>query len=598
MSVASSNGATAVRILSLYLPRLPTDRLLRLQRKEAAAWWNQRSSAPPENAPSKAPLAIVAKIKSALRVVAIDEIAERRGIRLGATLADARGAVPDLVVAEADDAADHALLEKLADWCDRYTPLVALDFPHGLFLDISGCAHLFSRHGDDGEKTLLADLLHRLAGQGFEVRGAIASTAGAAWALSHYGAGGAILPGAEAAAIADLPVAALRIGGEQNALLDRLGLKRIGQLIGKPRAPLAARFGIGLVTRLDQALGFSDEVLSPRRPAPRLSAERRFAEPVVDTDSLLQTVASLARTLVPALERQGLGARLLEAAFFRIDGEVVRAEVGTAAPLRAPETVAMLFSERFSALASDWDAGFGFDMVRLAVLRSEPQDATQIDLAGKVAEGADLARLVDRLGARLGPARITRFIPVDTHIPERAVVSQPLAAANGLTSPSRGGRSLRDAERPANFGRGAEASTWLPPPEISLASGSTNFDLPSRERLSGSSSTRGLWDEVAEMPPGRPLRLFARPEPVEVMAEVPDGPPLRFRWRRAMHEVARAEGPERIAPEWWRAEDSERATRDYFRVEDAEGRRYWLFREGLYGREPRSPLWYVHGLFA
>ena len=141
-------------------------------------------------------------------------------------------------------------------------------------------------------------------------------------------------------------------------------------------------------------------------------------------DSLLQTVASLARTLVPALERHGLGARLLEAAFFRIDGEVARAEVGTAAPLRAPETVALLFSERLAALASDWDAGFGFDMVRLAVLRAEPQDATQIDLAGKVAEGADLARLVDRLGARLGPARITRFIPVDTHIPERAVVSR------------------------------------------------------------------------------------------------------------------------------------------------------------------------------
>lgn len=484
----------------------------------------------------------MAKIKSALRIVAIDQNAGRRGIRLGASLADARGAVPDLCVAEADEAADHALLEKLADWCDRYTPLVAFDPPHGLFLDISGCAHLFSRGDDNGEQALLADCLDRLAGQGFEILGAIASTAGAAWALAHYGTGRCVPAGGETEAIADLPVAALRITREQNALLDRLGLKRIGQLIGKPRAPLAARFGIDLVTRLDQALGHLDEVLSPRRPAPRLSAERRYAEPVVDIDSLLETVASLARTLVPALERHGLGARLLEASFFRIDGEVARAEVGTAAPLRAPETVAMLFSERLAALGSEWDAGFGFDMVRLAVLRSEPLDATQIDLAGKMAEGADLARLVDRLGARLGPARITRFIPVDTHIPERAVCPESLAVR-------------------------AVPPAWIMPQE-------------------------------AETPPDRPLRLFARPELVEVMAEVPEGPPLRFRWRRVMHEVARAEGPERIAPEWWRQEDFDRATRDYFRVEDTEGRRYWLFREGLYGSETVSPAWYVHGLFA
>ena len=350
--------------------------------------------------------------------------------------------------------------------------------------------------------------------------------------------------GAEAEAIAHLPVAALRITGEQEELLDRLGLKRIGQLIGKPRAPLAARFGADLVRRLDQALGREDEVLSPRRPAPRLSAERRFAEPVVDQAALLETVRSLARTLQPALERHGIGARLVEAAFFRIDGRVSRASVGTAAPIRAADNVAMLFSERLAAFGEDWDAGFGFDMVRLAVLSAEPLAETQIDLAGEGADGPGLARLVDRLGARLGPARITRFLPADTHVPERAAVARPLAASS------------------------AAAPAWMPPAE------------------------------EAEAPPDRPLRLFARPERVEVLAEVPEGPPLRFRWRRVVLEVARAEGPERIAPEWWRLEDFERATRDYYRVEDAEGRRYWLFREGLYGRETSAPDWYVHGLFA
>ena len=523
-------------------------------------------------------------------------------------MADARGAVPELVVVEADETADHALLEKLADWCDRYTPLVALDPPNGLFLDISGCAHLFA-HGDDddGEAALRSDLLRHLSRQGFEVCGAIASTAGAAWALSHYGSGGIVPDGGEAESIAELPVAALRIGGEAEALLDRLGLKRIGQLGGKPRAPLAARFGIGLVTRLDQALGSLDEVLSPRRPAPKLSAERRFAEPVVDMDSLLMTVASLARTLAPSLERNGLGARLLEATFFRIDGEVARAQVGTAAPLRSPDTVAMLFSERLAVLASDWDAGFGYDMVRLAALRAEPLDEMQVDLAGEVAEGSDLTRLIDRLSARLGEDRITRFIPVDSHIPERAALAEPVAAAmpvkvfangsNGVTSPLRGGRTQASEARQSSGG--GSATTLLTPSRSSpSAARPTNFDLTARGRLSRDPPALDLQEPAIEAPPDRPLRLFARPERVEVMAEVPEGPPLRFRWRRMVLEVARAEGPERIAPEWWRAEDSGHVTRDYFRVEDSEGRRYWLFREGLYGREMEHPLWYMHGLFA
>ena len=494
--------------------------------------------------PEAAPLAVVAKVKNALRVVAIDRAAERRGVRIGASLSDARGGVPDLDVMEADDAADHALLEKIADWSDRYTPLVALDPPNGLVLDISGCAHLFAGEGGDGEAELLSDCLRRLSEQQFEARAAIASTIGAAWALAHYGEGGCAPAGAEAEALADLSVAALRISAEDEALLDRLGLKRIGQLLGKPRAPLASRFGSHLVTRLDQMLGHLDEVLSPRRPPPHLSAERRFAEPVVDRDSLLKTVASLARTLAPALERSALGARFLEAAFFRIDGEVTRIGVGTASPLRAADSVAMLFSERLTALESEWDAGFGFDMVRLSVLRAEPLEAEQIDLSGEGADGAGFARLVDRLGARLGPERVTRFVPADTHIPERAVVSWPLAASVAL------------------------APTW-----------------PMRE-------------ENVEAPPARPLRLFARPERIDVMAAVPEGPPLRFRWRRMLVTVLRVEGPERIAPEWWRAEDDGRNTRDYFRVEDADGRRYWLFREGLYGRETARPGWYVHGLFA
>ncbi len=525
------------------------------------------SDTPPEGAP----VAIVAKIKNALRVVAIDRIAERRGVRLGISLADARGAVPDLHVVEADEEADNTLLDKIADWCDRYTPLVALDPPHGLLLDISGCAHLFASkegdgRGDDGEVVLLADCLRRLKDQGFDTRGAIASTAGAAWALAHYGPGGIVPAGEEADAIAALPVAALRIQPEDEALLDQLGLKHIGQLYDKPRAPLAARFGVHLTTRLDQALGRLDEVLTPRRPAPQLSAERRFAEPLSGEEPLLETVRSLAHRLHPALMRHGLGARLIEAAFFHVDGRVSRASVGTAAPLRTADTMAMLFAERLAALGAvqdegdwdggNWDLGDGFDMVRLAVRRAEPLPAAQIDFAGRAESDAGLTRLADRLSARLGAAQVTRFQAIDTHHPERAVRALPFSGP--LTGPNGNGQA-------------AAAPAWIQPADA---------EKPQ-----------------AETPPDRPLRLFPRPEPVDTIAEVPEGPPLRFRWRRVMVDVARAEGPERIATEWWRPEDEGRATRDYYRVEDAEGRRYWLFREGLYGRETGNPVWYMHGLF-
>ena len=99
---------------------------------------------------------------------------------------------------------------------------------------------------------------------------------------------------------------------------------------------------------------------------------------------------------------------------------------------------------------------------------------------------------------------------------------------------------------------------------------------------------------AADLAP-RPPRLLMKPEPIEAVAAVPDGPPVRFRWRRALHEVVAAEGPERIECAWWTEEGG--ATRDYFRVEDQSGRRFWVFRAGLYRTFP-APSWFLHGMFA
>ncbi len=94
-----------------------------------------------------------------------------------------------------------------------------------------------------------------------------------------------------------------------------------------------------------------------------------------------------------------------------------------------------------------------------------------------------------------------------------------------------------------------------------------------------------------------PQRLLDRPEAIAVVYATPEGLPRRFVWRRAVHDIARVEGPERIAPEWWR-EPSTSRLRDYYRVEDQAGRRYWIYREGVIGDGRGGvPDWFIHGLF-
>lgn len=512
------------RILSLVLPFLSTDRIAR-----QALGRNWRSDKRAEQ-----PLATVAKIKSAMRLVALNAPAFHLGLSRGQALAEARAIHPLLEAVEADPLADGKLLVEIADWADRYTPLVALDGDSGLMLDITGAAHLFG-----GEAAMVADLLARLEKQGFAASAAVADTPGAASAAARFTDIAIVPNGASAEMLKPLPMSALRLQPEIAAMLERVGLKRIGQIVDKPRVPLAARFGASLIRRLDQALGDEEEAISPRRAMPQLMAERRFAEPISLSSDIAGTVVSLAGSLASRLEERGIGGRSFELSLYRVDGNVSRTVVGTGRPLRTPKLIGELFAEKIELLGDELDAGFGFEMVRLAVLAADDAVPAQIDLAGESDGDADLARLIDRIGVRLGAASVAQLLPRDSHLPERSAAAVP--AANG-----------------------SAALAW---PEAVME------------------------DE----PIDRPLRLFVRAEPVETLAEIPEGPPLRFRWRKALYEVVRAEGPERIAAEWWR-EDG--LTRDYYRVEDRDGRRFWLYREGLYERETIAPRWYLHGLFA
>jgi len=546
-------------MLSLWLRRLPIDRIERLRERTTA------------------PLVVYGKRGNAELLTAIDDAAERLGLTPGVALAQARAMHPGIEAIAEDAEADSQLLDNIADWCLRYTPLVACYPPDGLLLDISGCAHLYG-----GEDALVADLSGRLEKAGLAYRIAIAGTIGAAWAAAHHGAPGSYRCGEERALLSPLPLAALRLEPGTVAALARVGLKRIGDMIDLPRAPLTARFGPELLRQLDRALGQEHEPLNPRLPVAPYVAEQRFAEPIAREQDVLASVARLAGRLKLALERRGDGARRIELTLFRTDGEVRRLAAGTSRPLRNPAAIRALFVERLHALSDALDPGFGFDMARLSVLTAEPcpardqaewvpvsrpdraqnyKDRTRSDAKpvptfadrvlvqigiGGAEDQTELDRLVDRLSARLGARRVRQLIAQDSHIPEIAGACMPAQ----MTGTDNGWDAFR------------------------------------------------RYRAQAELSP-RPLRLLTRPEPIEAVAEVPDGPPLRFRWRRALHEVIAAEGPERIEGAWWSEHGG--PARDYFRVEDKAGLRFWLFRAGLYrdlAQGAAAPSWFLHGTFA
>ncbi len=462
-----------------------------------------------------------------MRLASVDSAALALGLTPGLPLADARARIPELVVFDADDPADAALLGWLAEACDRYTPMVATDPPHGLILDITGCVHAFA----GGEQGLADDLAQRLARIDLTARLSLATTPDAAAALARYGRND----------IRDLPVAALRVEPDIHLALTRAGLRTIGDVAKLPSAPLAARFGEEMPVLLARLLGEADVRITPRRTPADIECEARFAEPIARTDDMLTTIARLVAEAAAALSERGSGGRRFSVALFRSDGHVARLSVETGHPTRDPAILDRLFRERIDALADPLDPGFGYDMIRLAVPVAEPLAPEQLQLDGGKVADRELAALIDRLGTRLGRNRVRRFAAVDTHIPEQAALEFPAVEAR-------------------------EPGSWPRP-------------------------------DPGE-PPLRPIHLFDPPHRIDVIAEVPDGPPRRFKWRRAMHEVVRHEGPERIAAEWWMRRDNAGLTRDYYRVEDGRGRRYWLFRHGLYGAEKAHPDWYLHGLFA
>jgi protein ImuB len=417
----------------------------------------------------------------------------------------------------ADPQGDLALLQRLAKWAQRWSPLVEVDGEDALRLDVSGVAHLIG-----GEKALIEDVITRSAAMGLTARVAIAPTAAAAWAFSRFG-GNELEP---------LHVSALRLDPDTVRTLERLGLKTIGALATLPRLALARRFrgAENVVDALDRALGRKPEPLTALAENPPLRASLRLEEPATHVEAAPQALERLIPRLVAELEDRRLGARRLSLHGFRVDGSIATASVATAIASREPKHLQRLLADKAAAL----DPGFGFDAFALVADWTESLGAAQASLVEEPSGERDLARLVDRLTVKLGARAVRKPQPQESHLPERA-------------------------------------SGW-----VAALQKAEPVELPARLR---------------------PQRLLDRPEAIDVIYATPEGMPRRFVWRRAVHDIARVEGPERIAPEWWRERSTARL-RDYYRVEDEAGRRYWIYREGLFGDgRGGSPNWYLQGLF-
>lgn len=486
------------------------------------------------------------------RIVALNPAAHASGLAVGETLADARARIGAVEVRIAEPAADTKALARLAQWATRYTPSVALfkgeSGTDGFFLDVTGATHLLG-----GEDKLLADLAQRLKAFDLPARLAMAETPGAAWAVSHDARDArAIVPArAEKDALAPLRIESLRLAPETARTLRRLGFKRIGDLIGKPRAPFAARFETELLRRLDQALGNASEPLALLALPPVYVKTRSLLEPISTEEAILTVANRLMQDLAPKLEADGIGARSLRLTLYRVDGAAQRLDVGCTLPTQSPDDVTRLIRLKLERAARLLEAGFGFETVSLAVTvteKIEPRQHALSATSGDTERARRCTALLDALRQRLGAESVRHLMPVASHWPER---SEKL------------------------------------------------INQRSERLINQRSETRDestAWPSAKDARP-RPTLLFPRAEPADVIALMPDGPPQHLRWRGKRLNVAHAEGPERIAAEWWRRKTHE-PTRDYYIVEDDIGRRLWLYREGIPGRETAAPRWFVHGLFA
>ena len=379
------------RVICMWFPRLASDRALR-------------------GCPVDGPFALVARQGNVERLYCLNTVAGQAGLHRGMGLADARAFCPELISHPARPDEDARFLAALRRWATRWCPWVAPEGADGLVLDISGAAHLWG-----GERAMLEEMRARATRLGLELRLGLGETRGAAWARAHYGAVDSPLE--------TLPVAALRLDADTVTALERMGLHRIGDLGRVPRAPLARRFGAGLLMRLDQALGRMPEPLAPTPEPVHYGVRLSLPEPIGLLGDVMGAAARLLEALCQRLQTQETGARQLVLTLRRVDQGSQQVDLRLAAPMRDAARILPLFERGLAEV----DAGFGIDQIRLEATLVEPLATQQVGLGAASQQGDRLSDLITRIGTRIGLENVLRFLPADSHIPERSFLIAPAA---------------------------------------------------------------------------------------------------------------------------------------------------------------------------
>ncbi|MES2113159.1 MAG: DNA polymerase Y family protein [Bacteroidota bacterium] len=462
------------RFLSLWFRHLTTD-WLTLRRPELR----------------DVPFILVAPVRNRIVVMAANPVAEAQGITAGMASADAKAMVPEIQVIDDIPGQAYKLLKALGEWCIRYSPLIAIDMPNGLLMDISGCAHLWG-----SERDYLKEIVTRLRSKGYDVRGAMADTAGAAWAVARFGKVKPIIPpGEQASALLNLPPAALRLEPEMLERLQKLGFYTIKNFINMGRTVLRRRFGEGFLLRLNQALGTEDEPLQLLLPVEPYSERLPCLEAVRTATAIEIAIKTLLENLCRRMGGEGKGVRTAILKCYRVDGQVIQAGIGTNQPTHNVNHLFKLFELKIPEI----EPALGIELFTLDVPKFEdvsPEQEVLWSPDGCGLTDTSLAELLDRLANKIGAGNIHRYLPQEHYWPERSY-------------------------KPAISLKEKPATTW-------------RTDRP------------------------RPSLLLNQPEHIEVTFREPDYPPILFIYKNKIHRIAKSDGPERIEREWWLEEGEHR----------------------------------------
>ncbi len=428
------------------------------------------------------PFVLCAPSHGRMVVTASNSVAQAMEIDTGMALADARAIIPTLQVSdERPDLADR-LLKRLAEWCIRFTPSVAVDSPDGLLMDVTGCAHLWG-----GDQFYLEEIIKKLNVRGYDVRAAMADTAGAAWAVARYGNGPFVITSElHIEALFPLPPEALRLEMDTIERLHKLGLHRISQLIGMPRSSLRRRFGEHFIRRLNLVLGLDEEVIHSVQPVEPYQVRLPCLEPIVTLTGIEIALEQLLKMLCNRLQQEQKGLRVASLKTYRVDGKVVQVDIGTHRPSNHVSHLFKLFEIKLPTI----EPGLGIELFALEASKVEDHAPKQEKLWQKPGglEDVSISELIDRLSGRTGVQAI-RYLPDEHYWPERSF-------------------------RPASSLHEKLKTVW-------------RADRP------------------------RPMHLLSTPERIEVTSPIPDYPPMLFRYQGKLHRIIKADGPERIEQEWW-----------------------------------------------